>query len=341
MSWVDNEYAFRAFAHLPRFRQLTNGPRMKLNCRCPICGDSQKDQFKARFWVYEQSNGGVAVHCYNCDDHMSLRDYLKRYDEDLYREYILDLRKEAVNENKAPPKKVEAPVVQEKFIEKLDFCERLDRLPKEHPICKYVHGRKIPTSKWNRLWFTNQWPSLVNSVNPGTYSNEKNEPRLVIPIFNAEGKIESFQGRALRKDAPQKYMTIKAYDEATKIYGQDTVDPNKLVFVMEGPLDSLFVDNSIAITGGAMELSVVPYVGNRAWIMDHEPRHPDTIKRMNKLVEAGERVVFWDKAPWPSKDVNEMIQNDGATPEQVMVYLNSNIEQGLMAKLRLSKYSKL
>lgn len=339
LGWIDNEFAFRAFAHLPRFKQVTNGPKFKLNFRCPLCGDSQKDQFKARGWAYEQGNGSIVLHCYNCDSHVSLSKYLKENEPDLYREYILEKRKESTTQREVVEVKKEEP--EKKFIQKLDYCERLDRLPSAHPICKYVEKRKIPKAKWNRLWFTSQWPALVNSVNSGTYANEKNEPRLVIPIFNAEGKIESFQGRALSKDAPQKYMTIKANENATKIYGQDTIDENKLVIVMEGPLDSLFIDNSIAITGGSLDLSLVPYEGNRAWVMDHEPRHPDTIKRMKKLIDAGERVVFWDKSPWSSKDVNDMIINDGATPEQIMEYIKTNIESGLMAKMRFTRYAKV
>ncbi|MBQ0741482.1 hypothetical protein J9332_45140, partial [Aquimarina celericrescens] len=77
-----------------------------------------------------------------------------------------------------------------------------------------------------------------------TYPIAKPEPRLVIPIFDKKGKIESFQGRALRDGAKSKYITIKACEESTKISGQDTIDPLKTVYLLEGPLDSLFVDNA-------------------------------------------------------------------------------------------------
>ena len=62
---------------------------------------------------------------------------------------------------------------------------------------------------------------------------------------------------------------------------------------------------------------------------------------MTKLVDVGERVMFWDKSPWKSKDVNDMIRKEGATPEQIMEYMKNNIAQGLMAKMRLSKYAKI
>lgn len=342
-SWVDNEFAIRAISHLPKFRQVATSSTFKLNCRCPICGDSQKDANKARFWIFASGNG-LRCHCFNCEYSNWLSEYLKHNEEDLYREYLLEKRKERISEK---PVKESKPDISEKLtakmpiIERLDYCERIDRLPKDHPIVKYVKSRCIPNNATKRLWFTNQWPALVNSVNPGTYKNETNEPRLVIPIFNEHGKIESFQGRALRKDAPQKYITIKAHENATKIYGLDTMDKSKLVYVMEGPIDSLFIDNAIAITGGSIDLNAVPQKDNRAWVMDNEPRKPDTIKRMKRLIDAGEKVVFWDKAPWPSKDINDMIKNDGATASDILCYINSNIEHGLMAKLRLQKYSKV
>lgn len=338
-TWVDREYAEKVFCTLPRYRRVS-GAEFKLNARCPVCGDSQKDQMKARFWAYP-CHDSMRVHCFNCDLDQWFSKFLKEYDEDIYREFILEKRKATTGDVPKPvdisPKiKAVMPI-----IEKLNFCDRLDSLSEDHPIVKYVSNRCIPKSAFSRLWFTTQWPKLVNSINPGTYKNERPEPRLVIPIFNASKQIESFQGRALRADAPQKYITIKAHSEATKIYGLDTVEGTKDVFVMEGPIDSLFVDNAIAITGGSLALDMVPFPDKRIWVMDNEPRHEDTIARMSRLIDLGEKVVFWDKAPWPSKDINDMIKDDGASQEDIIDYLRNNYAQGLMAKLRLQKYSKI
>lgn len=340
MSYVDREFAERIFCILPKYRRI-NGLAFKLNARCPICGDSLKDPNKARFWAYTTKDGSaVRYHCFNCDRDDWISEYLKEYESEMYREYLLEKRKEKMFfqevKQEAPKEKIVLPV-----IEKLNFCERLDTLPVNHPIIKYVTNRCIPKDKWNRLWFTMQWPALVNSVNPGTYKDEKNEPRLVIPIFNRNKEIESFQGRALRKDDARKYITIKAHEEATKIYGLDTVDERMTVWITEGPIDSLFVDNAIAITGGSLALDMIPFKETRVWVMDNEARHPDTIKRMKRLIDAGEKIVFWDKAPWKSKDINDMVKDEGATKEQITEYMNSNTAQGLMAKMRMAKYAKV
>lgn len=338
-AWIDNEFAYRAFAHLPRFKQINNSSVYKLNFRCPVCGDSKTDQNKARGWYYGDGNHGN-VHCYNCDYHATISNYLKDYEPDLYKEYILEIKKEQAHVSSGPKEKVEVKKPEPKIIKKLPTCIRVDQLAEDHPIVKYVLSRKIPKEAWSRLWFTREWPKLVNAIAPGTYKKEMPEPRLVIPIYNANGKAEAFQGRALRKDAPQKYITIKAYPDATKIYGVERINPNKDVFVLEGPLDSLFVKNSIAITGGSLDLEIIPFKDKRIWVMDNEARHPDTIKRMKRLIESGEKVVFWDEWKIPGKDVNEFIKN-GATPEQVQEYISNNYEQGLKATLRLNKYAKL
>ncbi|EQA7786802.1 hypothetical protein ACX818_001396 [Acinetobacter baumannii] len=268
---------------------------------------------------------------------------MREQDEELYQEYMMEIFKESGNSNHIKKPTEISDKLNKTFsvIEKLDFCDRLDKLDENHPIIKYVKSRCIPKEKWNRLWFTGKWQELCNSVKPGTFENPKPEYRLVIPIFNKGGQIESFQGRAL-KPSNIKYMTIKANENSTKVYGQDTIDESKnFVFVMEGPIDSLFLDNAIAITGGSLSLDQVPYPEKRIWVLDNEPRHPDTIKRMEKLIELGETVCFWDCAPWKSKDVNDMVAKDGANPKDIQNYILGNSESGLMARLRMTQFCKL
>lgn len=266
--------------------------------------------------------------------------YLKDREEELYREWLLERRRE----NNTFKPQAEKPI-EEKFtkkmpvIEKLNFCTRLDTLPEAHPIVKYVANRKIPKDVYRRLWFTKEWQKLVNSISPGTYAHERGECRLVIPMFDSNGDIQSFQGRALGP-SPNKYITIKAHEDASKIYGIDTINGNKTVWFMEGPIDSLFIPNAGAITGGSIDLHEVPYASTRVWVLDQEPYHPDTCKRMSRLIDAGERVVMWDKCPWPSKDVNDMILKDGATPEALVEYFKANTVSGLQARLRFGRWKR-
>lgn len=338
--WIDNDYAIQFFSVLRNYKLVSTLP-MKLNASCPICGDSQKDKFKARFWYYFHKDVPY-VHCFNCDYSSGFSKFLEDQDPELFREYQMEKFKERAVHKPQEYKVVETiQKPQIKVVKDLGKSYRLDKLPENHPIIKYVESRKIPKDKWHRLWFTSEWQQLCNKIKPGTFENPVTEHRLVIPIRNRDGKIESFQGRAL-KAANAKYMTIKASDDATKIYGLDTVDESKdWVYIMEGPIDSLFVPNAIAITGGSLSLDVVPYKDKRVWVLDNEPRHPDVKKRVEKLINAGERVVMWDKSGWHKKDVNEMIQSNEATPEDILEYFENNIVSGNMALLRFSQWFKV
>lgn len=232
-----------------------------------------------------------------------------------------------------------------KFPKTLPNVYRLDLIAKKHPnhaIVEYVRNRMIPTKHWNRLFYTGDFRRLVNEVKKEEVFKNLNykEPRLVIPIYNENKEIEAFQGRALRKrDSNIKYMTIKLHELSTKIYGLDIVDPNKTAFFLEGPLDSLFVDNGLAITGGAVSVDKLPFKNNRAFIMDNEPRHKDTIPRIEKLIKEGESIVLFDKVNWKSKDINEILLNGEATLEEINDYIQNNVVSGFEAMVRFNNWS--
>ena len=338
--WIEQEFAERLMSTYSQYRKVSVSP-FKLNCRCPICGDSLKDEFKARFWTYEYQ-GTIMCHCFNCDISLGFKSLLKDKDPDMYRQMLLEITKERGYTSRPGPVIINTKPEPVKIIDILPGCERLDKMPKDHPIIKYIQSRKIPESEWYRLYFTMEWPKLCNTIKPGTYKSETKEPRLVIPIYNKQGKMESFQGRALTPNASQKYITIKSCENATKIYGTNLVDETKdYVYYMEGPLDSIFIKNAVAITGGSIDLSVAPYPDKRVWILDNEPRHPDVKKRVMKLIEQNEKIVIWDKSPWKSKDINDMIIKEGATPEQITEYFNNNVIHGLMAKHRAGLWFKV
>lgn len=341
-NYLDIDYATRIVGTLLKGKIIRANGSIVVVGRCPICGDSASDTNKARFRIYPSKKGDhYNCGCFNCGYNRPFSVFLKDYYADDYRSYILDKYKEG---GSGSTRKT-LPVVEKKkediIIPELAFCERLDTLPDNHPVVKYIAGRRFPKDRYDRLWFTSEWQQLANTVKIGAYMYPKPEPRLVIPIFNEKGKIESFQGRALRKvDGGAKYMTIKACEDSTKVYGQDTIDPLQWVYLFEGPLDSLFIKNAGAITGGQLALSDVPYKNMRVWVLDNEPRHPDTTARLKKLIDAGERVVLWDRSPWHSKDVNEMIMEDGATSEEIQQYLKENSVSGLAARLRFKEWNK-
>ena len=78
-------------------------------------------------------------------------------------------------------------------------------------------------------------------------------PRLVIPFFDKSGKMFAYQGRAFGNEQPR-YITLKLEDNKEKIYGLERIDFEDHVYVVEGPLDSLFLDNCLAVAGADLDL---------------------------------------------------------------------------------------
>lgn len=337
-----------------------------VSCKCHICGDSRKDKSQSRLNAYYYRDE-IMVNCYNCGFSSGVKYYLRTYHPNQWSIYsdkvksskLMALQKQRIDEIdkdfikkgkystiddilgniETMEEEVEEEII---FPTELPLCYRIDEIDEEHPVVDYVKSRMIPRDKWHRLFFTTEFRKLANIVSPGTYHRESPEPRLVIPIYNREGRIESFQGRALREGSGMRYLTIKYCEEATKIYGLDTMDDTKTVYLMEGQIDSLFIENGLAITGGNISLEdldeLVPR--NRAFIMDHEDRHPDTIQRIQKLLDGGESIVLFDKTDWKGKDINQFVEN-GISIEEINSYIKENTLSGLHARMRFNDWAKV
>lgn len=332
----------RDIAYTLPMNKIVSASPLKINFRCHICGDSHKDQYKARGWFYEHK-GELRYGCFNCNENMTFRHYLKTYHPDRWREYLLEQRKENGYTDKPKEESIEKfnkviPVVKQTVMDGL--ATRLDLLQDGHPAKTYMQQRLIPEDKLGLFWFTMEWRELSNKVHAGTYINVDKEPRIVIPIYDKSMDITAIQGRALRAAEKNRYVTIKVNEDSNKIYGLERVNENDDVFFLEGPIDSVFIDNGLAIVGGNMSVQDAPFKGKRVWVLDNEPRSVDTCKRIKRYIEAGEKVVLWDNFRYTSKDVNDMILKEGATVSEVNQYLRRNIVSGLQAKMRFGRWCK-
>lgn len=313
---------------------------VKINFRCPHCGDSTRRASMTRGWFYEHDNA-LRYGCFNCNYNLPIGSYLKNHFPEHFRRWLRDRRGGSEVKIESNREK-ELFSIKKEIVETLPFCENLDDLVDEHPAKKYMLDRMIPSDKLKLFWFTMDWKKIANHVFKGTYDDDsEREPRIVIPIYNKDNKIESIQGRALRKSENIRYITIKAFEDASKIFGVERVDNSSdPVFVFEGPIDSVFIKNGIAMSGGQVDIDVVPFRDRRVWVLDNENRSPDTMTRYQKLIDQGERVVLWDKAPWTMKDINDMVQKENANPVDIYDYLCNNIVSGLRATNRFTRWKK-
>ena len=302
------------------------------NFRCPYCGDSQKSQSKARGFVFRKESN-LIYKCHNCGVGASFNNMLKHVDPKLHKDYILERYK---------PNEPDVPDIgkftQPKFMKgpsPLKSLKKISSLKHDHPVKRFVDDRRIPSTLHFELFFAPKFYEWVNKVVPNKFPSLKGDhPRLVIPFFDENNKMFAFQGRAFGNEIP-KYITIILDPDKNKIYGLNRLDSTKQIQVTEGPIDSMFLDNCVAVAGA--DFSGLP-VDNTTIIFDNERRNVEILKQIEKTIDLGYNVVLWPDDV-KEKDINDMILA-GRTKEEVQSIINKNSYQGNMAKIRFVTWRK-
>jgi len=335
MSYIDAKYLNLLSSQLAQFKRKSNN---LWNFRCPYCGDSQRNKNKARGYVFEKENSYI-FKCHNCGQGASLNNLIKHVNPDMHKDYVAErfLNNERGRET---PKKT--PI--HKFQRKANYLKTplgklktVSQLPQDHPVRKYVMKRRIPTSVHYKLFYAKNFYEFVNECVPNKIKdNIRDEPRLVIPFLDSSKNLIGFQGRAFGKSQP-KYITIMLDEESPKVYGMDTVDWSKPVTVVEGPIDSMFLNNAVAMAGA--DLSKLKIDSEFVFCYDNEPRSVEIIRRMEKTIKAGYSIVVFPENIL-EKDINDMVLA-GRTPDEIQDIITKHTYNGLMAMTRLSEWRKV
>lgn len=335
--YLDESFLRQISVRLDKFKQVS--PH-RFNARCPICGDSQKSKSKARWHAFQHNSKGFLVcKCFNCGYTNSFDNFLKEIDPQMHKMYLMEKFRDA---NNNPQPNLESFVVEKpKFdTSPLKRLKKISQLDIKHPVRIWVaHKRRIPSKAHYRLYYVSKFKKWTNEVLPGKFESEENdEPRLVIPLFDPEGKMFAFQGRSFSKDSIR-YVTIVLDDKYGRLYGLDTVDLTRTTYCVEGPLDSLFLDNAIASCGGDLvtDLQLLNIEkDNIVVVYDNEPRNRDTINKIQKAIDLGYKVCIWPD-DIEQKDINDMV----LAGHDVEYILRRNVFQGLEANLRMTQWKKI
>jgi transcription elongation factor Elf1 len=330
-SYIDLKFINNLSSRLDKFKRKND---YLFNFRCPHCGDSKKSKSKARAFFYRVKND-MFFKCHNCGMGQNLSNFIKFVDKRLYDEYILERYK---GSSPATPKP-EFQIIEKPIFKEVNIIEELTNiadLQDTHPAKKYIIDRKIPDKFFDILLFAPEFMSLVNSVKSNTFPNTKGEhPRLIIPFYDVSGNLFAFQGRAFGKEQP-KYLTIKIDESKEKIFGLERINFQKHIYVTEGPLDSLFIDNCLAAAGADLILKVSPE--NVTYIFDNEPRNKEIVSRMYKMIDKNYNIFIWPD-DIQSKDVNDLILT-GKTNLEVQTIISNNTYNKLSALSKLNTWKK-
>jgi len=340
MDWLENKYIGIISIKLEKYKR--KGPNL-YNFRCPLCGDSQSNRNKARAYVYEKQ-GKSLFHCHNCNATMSVSNFIKMIDQSSYNEMTL----EKLKDNKSPEQ-----IDYEQFISKmkkpvflkngpLKGLKKVSQLSPDHRVKSFVDARRIPNPFHAILFACPNFKHFTNSLVPNKFDPDSignDELRLLIPFISADKVVHAYQGRALG-NSKVKYITIVLDESVPKVYGLDRVNFDKRTYVVEGPIDSMFLSNSIATAGG----DLVSAVGslrkdNLVIVYDNEPRSRETIKKLDKAILQGYNVCIWPDN-LEHKDINDMYLA-GLSSEFIKHIIDTHTYRDLAAKLALTKWSKV
>jgi hypothetical protein len=274
--------------------------------------------------------------CHNCGQGQNLANFIKFVDPKLYESYLLERYKKSAPATPKPKFDFKPT----KFTNQtpIDDLKSIKDLPEDHPARLYCDNRKIPEKYFDKLFLSDKFMTLVNEVKPNTYKITKDHPRLIIPFYDTTGKVFAFQGRAFGKEQP-KYLTIKLDENKQKVYGLDKVNFQKPIYITEGPIDSLFIDNCLAAGGADLFLKNKIPNENITYIFDNEPRNKEIVNRMYKVIEQDFNVVIWPE-DLQLKDVNDMIMS-GLTKFELQDIISNNTYSKLSALTKLNYWKKI
>lgn len=338
MIYIDNKYIGLVSARLPLFKRRND----TYNFRCPLCGDSQTNKHKTRGYLYKKTDS-MLYYCHNCHASMSFGNFLKAIDPELHKGYVQEkfIEKNGVQEIKKPDiTRFERP----KYLidSPLRTLKKVSQLDWDHPVKKYVNKRLIPSKFHAKLFFVPKFKKWVNTIIPDKFKSvDEDEPRLIIPFIDKDDNCFGVQGRSFKPDGIR-YITIIFDDTKPKIFGLDDVDFKKTVYITEGPIDSMFLPNAIAMAGsdGVRVIDEVAgeYKSNIVFVYDNEPRNKDICKIMDKVIDLGYNVVFWPDHV-QQKDINDMVLA-GIKPVDIKQIIDNNTYVDLKAKLKMATWRK-
>ena len=324
MIYIDSKYIGLVSSRLEKFQRVKTG---LYNFRCPYCGDSKKNKSKKRGYFYQRKQD-FNFKCHNCGASKSFTYFLKDLDKSLYDQYILERYKEGLTgKGSVAPEpdftKISKPVFKKKI--------NLPLASENARASDYLKKRKLNPTKF---YYADRFKHFCNTFKPTFESTKNDHTRIIIPMYDKNKGLIGFQGRALDGYITPKYLTIMLDEDAPKLYGLDTLDETKPIYIVEGPFDSTFVENSVAMCGADVDIRSLGW-SDYIWVFDNEPRNTEILNRITKCIRGGDKVVIWPKNIL-QKDINDMVLGG----QNVQSVLESSTYKNLQAELKFTNWKK-
>lgn len=304
---LNQEYLIEVFYSYCK-RPLHKKYQNVFNAECPVCKEG-KSAGRSRRLFYFPHKG--YLFCHNCSKSwrpfewvrevttLSIPEILKRNSEKSGEVYqsIQKYTKIPVETDK-----LVIPDLPENSIDLTDFTQT--EFYKDNKFVKlaleYCRSRRLLTA-------TNSCKKFYISLEDRVHKN-----RLVIPFYGDNNKIICYQTRALTSKQFPKYLTKFGEKE---LFGLNNIDASiPYVFVFEGPIDSMFVKNGIAMASLAPTEKQLQQLNNLIgfepiFVFDNDKNNKQTAKKIEKYIKDKKKIFIWPKEFSKFKDFNEICCN--------------------------------
>lgn len=297
--------------------------------RCPLCGDSKKNQYKARGYLIPNVQLNIYWYtCHNCFANQSFNKFLEVVDPTLYSMYRLETFTSSTN-YVAPEA---APVVEgQQFVDQLICVKDLASM---HPVKRYCISRQVPLASAHYVTNYVEW---AKQFAPEKVEKLPEDIQLVNFVLRTSDRVLGFQSRLVSEKGPR-YVTISLGD-APLAYGLDTLNANIPFYITEGIIDCLHLPNSIATLNGNLSNSVrkLQLPNNGIHCLDNERLNPHIAREYHKTIVNGHKIFIWPNDV-QAKDFNELAVKYNYTNEQIKEMVDQNTYSGARAELAFSQW---
>jgi len=317
---------------LDLFKQVGN----KFNARCPVCGDSQKNSYKGRLWFLPQTDGGYVVKCWNggciLEKSTSLYNFIGMMDKNLQSELKRELAKEHFDDviykkqkrRTYKKEKITFEIQKDntKLVKKLSkksYCRINSREHKD--IIDYCKSRKIPKNIYMKFYYCFDKKS-------------KYYDKMIMPLYrDIDNKIYGFVARSIKF---KRFLLSLTSKQNLRLYNIFNIDHKKTVFILESMIDSMFIDNSIAMLTAEIPKYVLDQLNKKIFVFDNDNTG---IEKTLKYLKLGYKCVIFP-SDFKYKDPNEAIVDGGYTKDGIRKMLLLNTHEGLEGILLIHKIIK-
>lgn len=270
----------------------------RLNFACPYCGDSSDNPRKKRGNVYWND---LYYHCYNCGHHTPLNIFLEDYNQSLASQDKIDVIN-YINENRKDFS----------LGESLDFY--LFDTVKDLALTFDELALGFNVYPINELTYR-AYPYLKSRLlhhNSDRFGYDPRRKELYIFNLTNERKIIGFQIRQLENNYGPKYKTwnieriydrlklkldinddeLDSINKISMLFGILQIDMSRTFTVFEGPIDAMFMKNSIGLTGVKKQIIEFNDIPTVRYFFDND------LEGKTKMIEklkCNQSVFLWDK----------------------------------------------